>query len=122
MDTTTRLEECVGGFVLPGPSAVPCVLQKQPSATLLSKEKLDAHRIAWRVPYPQDVVDRLVTYKNPGGDINNSDLELAGGVFQKCCAAYSYDVQELTFLSRTDNSAGMWWMRKGSATCTSPPY
>ena len=70
-----------GGVVLPVPSAVPHVLQKQPSAALPSKYKLFAHPIVWRVLYPQDIVDRLVTYKNPGGDINNSDLELAGGVF-----------------------------------------
>ena len=108
-------------MVLPVPSAVPRVLQKQPSAALPSKDKLASHPIVWRVPYPQDIVDCLVTYKNPGGDINNSDLELAGGVFQHCCAADSYDVREQTVLSCTDNSAGMWRMRKGSATCTSPP-
>ena len=106
--------------VLPGPSDVPCVLQKQPSASLLSKDKLSAHPIVWRVPYPQDVFNCLVTYKNPGGDINNSDLELAGGVFQYFCAADCYDVRERTVLSHTDNSAGMWWTRKGSATCTYP--
>ena len=110
-----------GGVVLPGPSAVPRVLQKHPSASLPSKEELAAHPIVWRVPYPQDIVNRLVTYKNPGGDINNSDLELAVGVFQHCYAVDSYDVRERTVLSRTDNSAGMWWMRKGSAKCTSPP-
>ena len=110
-----------GGVVLPGPSAVPRVLQKHPSAALPSKDKLAAHPIVWSVPYSQDIVDRLVTYKNPGGDINNSDLDLAGGVFQHCCMADSYDVRERTLLSRTENSAGMWWMRKGSATCTSPP-
>ena len=90
-----------GGVVLPGPSAVPRVLQKQPSSALPSKDKLAAHPIVWRVPYPQNIVDRLVTYKNPGGDINNLDLELAGGFFQHCCAADSYDVRELTVLSRT---------------------
>ena len=56
-----------GGVVLPRPSAVPLVLQKQPSAALPSKDKLAAHPIVWRVTYPQDVVDPLVTYKNPGG-------------------------------------------------------
>ena len=70
-----------GGVVLPGPSAFPRFLQKQHSAALPSKDKLDAHPIVWCVPYTQDIVDRLVTYKNPGGDINNSDLELTGGVF-----------------------------------------
>ena len=107
--------------MLPGPSAVPRVLQEQPSAALPSKDKLAAHPIVWRVTYIQDVVDRLFTYKNPGGDINNSDLELAGGVLQHCCAADCYDVRVQTVLSRTDNSAGMWWTRKGSVTCTSPP-
>ena len=56
-----------GGVVLTGPSAVPRVLQKQPSAALTSKEKLAAHPIVWRVPYPQDIVDRLVTYKKSRG-------------------------------------------------------
>ena len=82
-----------GGVVLPGTSAVPCVLQKQPSAALPSKEILSVHSIFWRAPYPQDIVDRLVTYKDPRGDINNSDLELAGGVFQHCCAADSSSVK-----------------------------
>ena len=54
-----------GGVVLPGPSAFPRVLQKQSSAALPSKDKLAAHPIVWRVPYPQDIFDRLVTYKNP---------------------------------------------------------
>ena len=70
-----------GGVLLHGPSAALRVLQKQPSAALPSKDKLSAHPIVWRVPYPHDIVNRLVTYKNPGGDINNSDLELAGCVF-----------------------------------------
>ena len=90
-----------GGVVLPGPSSVPCVLQNQPSTALPSKKNLVVHFIVWRVPCPQDIVDCLVTYKNPGGDINNSDLELAGGVFQHYCAADSYDVRERTALSRT---------------------
>ena len=45
--------------------------------------------------------------KSCQGDMNNSDLELAGGVFQHCCAADSYDLRERTVLSRTDNSADM---------------
>ena len=49
------------GMVLPGPSAVPCVLQKQPSAALPSKDKMAANPIVWRVTYPQDVVDHMVT-------------------------------------------------------------
>ena len=79
------------------------------------------HPIVWHVPYPQDIVNRLVTYKNIRGDIKKSDLKLAGGVLQHCCATDSYDVRERTVLSRTDNYSRMWWMRKDSAMCTSPP-
>ena len=110
-----------GVVVLPGPSSVPCVLHNQPSAALLSKDKLAVHPIVWIVTYPQDVVDRPVNYNNPMGDINKSDLELVGGDFQHCCAANCYDVIYRTVLSCTNNSAGMWWMSKGSSKCTSPP-
>ena len=110
-----------GGVVLPGLPAASCILQKQPSAVLPSTEKLTAHPIVWRVTYPQDVADRLVTYINPGGGTNNSNLELVGGVLQHCCAADCYDVRKRTVLSRTNNSAGMRWIRKGLPTCTSPP-
>ena len=96
------------GVVLPGPSAVPRVLQKHSSAALPSKEKLAAHPIVWCVTYPQDVVNCLVTYQKPGGDINNSDLELTGGVFQNYCVVDCYDVRKQTFLSCTDNYSGMW--------------
>ena len=33
--------------------------------------------IVWRVEWPQEIRDRLVTFDNPGGDITNSDLEMA---------------------------------------------
>ena len=36
--------------------------------------------IVWRVKWPREVVDRLVTDKNPAGDITNSDLEMAAEV------------------------------------------
>ena len=42
-----------GVVVLPGPSDVPRVLQKQPSDALLSKNKLAAQPIVWCVPYPR---------------------------------------------------------------------
>ena len=33
--------------------------------------------VVWRVEWPQEVRDRLVTFENPAGDITNSDLEMA---------------------------------------------
>ena len=72
-----------GRVVITGPSAAPRVLQKQPSAALPSKDKLSAHPIVWRVPYPQDVVDSLVTYKNPGGGHQQLRLGARGRCFSK---------------------------------------
>lgn len=36
--------------------------------------------IVWRVPWPPEIVARLVTDRNPDGDITNSDLEMAAEV------------------------------------------
>jgi hypothetical protein len=38
--------------------------------------------IVWRIPFPPDVEKRLVSTNNPNGDITNSDLEMAGVLFQ----------------------------------------
>ena len=32
----------------------------------------------WRMQWPEDISKRLVSFKNPNGDINNSELEMAG--------------------------------------------
>ena len=32
----------------------------------------------WRMQWPEDITKRLVSFKNPNGDINNSELEMAG--------------------------------------------
>ena len=66
-------------------------------------------------------MESLVSWTNPQGTVNNSELELAGGVVHSDCVAQCFLVKERTNLSRTDNMAGLWWQRKGSATCTSAP-
>ena len=71
--------------------------------------------------FPKDIVESLVSWKNPQGTVNNSELELAGGVIHSDCVAQFFMVKERTTLSRTDNTAGLWWQSKSSATCTSAP-
>ena len=34
----------------------------------------------WRVKWPQEIRDRLVTDKNPDGDITDLDLEMLGAL------------------------------------------
>lgn len=38
--------------------------------------------IVWRLAFPKDISDRLVSFKNRNGDITNSDLEMAGVLLQ----------------------------------------
>ena len=77
--------------------------------------------IVWRLQWPQDIIDSLVTEDNPAGTITNSDLELAGGLLHLEAIAQHFDVRERTILSKTDNLATLFWQRKGSATSTKPP-
>ena len=73
------------------------------------------------MPFPKDIVDSLVSWTKPQGTVNNSELELARGVVRSDCVAQWFVVTERTTLSRADNTSGLWWQRKGSATCTSAP-
>ena len=77
--------------------------------------------LLWRFQWPEDIIKSLVTDKNPGGTITNSDLELAGGLLHLEALCQHFDVRERTVLSRTDNLATLFWQRKGSATTTKAP-
>jgi hypothetical protein len=38
----------------------------------------DLQPVVWRITWPQDIRDALVSFDNPRGTITNSDLEMAG--------------------------------------------
>ena len=50
-----------GGVVLPGPTATPITLPPQPSAARPSPNPTGAHPIVWRMPFPKDIVESLVS-------------------------------------------------------------
>jgi hypothetical protein len=77
--------------------------------------------LLWRLKWPDDITANLVSRTNPHGTINNSELELAGGLLQLDIIAQNYDVRERTILSKTDNLATLFWQRKGSTTSTKVP-
>ena len=108
-----------GGVVLPGPTSVPRILPSYPSVAGPSPNPNGDHPIVWRMPFPKYIVDALVSWENPQGTVNNSELELTGGIIYSDCVAQCFVVTDLTVLSRTNNTAGLWWQRKGSLTCTS---
>jgi hypothetical protein len=76
--------------------------------------------VLWRVPFDSTIQDRLVSFANPTGTINNSELELAGSVLHNSVAAHCYDICERTIKSSTDNIVSLYWDRKGSITASSP--
>jgi hypothetical protein len=74
----------------------------------------------WRCPFPPIVQQRLVSFDNPQGDINNSALELAASVAQHDVLAQAFDVRESTIHNSSDNVATIWWKRKGSTSSSGP--
>ena len=108
-----------GGVALPTATTVArSATLRSADGTVLPAE--DPEPVLWRMSFPKDIQDRLVSRRNPSGDITNSDLELAGAVLHHACVADCFDVRERTVLSRTDNLATLFWSRKGSVTTTKP--
>ena len=76
--------------------------------------------ILWRFPFPDHIQRRVVSFDNPKGDINNSQLELAGAIAQHDVAAQTWDVRHCTIATRNDNSAAVAWSLKGSVSRNDP--
>ena len=110
-----------GGVVLPVPTSLPLILTPQLSAARTSPNPTAAHPVVRRAPFPKYVVYSLVIWKNQQGTVNNSKLEPTGAIIHGDCLAQCFVVTEHTVLSRTDNTAGLWWKRKCSVNCTSTP-
>ena len=47
--------------------------------------------LLWRIEWPQDIIDSLITEDNPSGTITNSDLELGGGLLHLEAICHSID-------------------------------
>ena len=108
-----------GGALLPVPTPVPRTPQHQPSAAATSLEPTGAHPIVWRVHFSVDITTKLVSWGDPEVQVTNSDLDLAGSTIHHACMANFFEICERTTLSQTDNTVGLWWQIKGSATSMS---
>ena len=76
-----------GGVVLPGPTTTPRKLPPHHRAARPSPNPTGAHPIVWRMSFPKNIVKSPVSWTNPQGTVNNSELELSGGVFHSDCVA-----------------------------------
>jgi hypothetical protein len=76
--------------------------------------------LLWRSHFSRAIQERLVSFDNPAGDINNSELDLAVSVAQHDTLAKKIDVRESTIHNSSDNVAMVWWQRKGSTSSSGP--
>jgi hypothetical protein len=74
----------------------------------------------WSSPFPLKVTRQLVTTANPTEKINNSDLELAGSVAHHDIFSQLANLQDVTIHNFYDNTATVFWQRKGLTTTTGP--
>jgi hypothetical protein len=73
-----------------------------------------------RCPFPNVIQQRLVSFDNPQGDINNSELDLAASVAQHDVLSQSFDFQEATIQNSSDNVTTVWWQLKGVTFSSGP--
>merc|ERR1719291_1073206 len=89
------------------------------SVTRRDRPPLDGP-ILWRHRWPREISDQLVSFDNPTGTINNSELELGGTLAGNAVLAGVADVAETTTATGTDNAAGLSWSTKGAVSTTAP--
>ncbi len=69
----------------------------------------------WRVEWPQEVKDRLVTEKNPNGDITNSDLEMAAEVLGWLVLEAIAPTRHVHAGACSDNLPTVSWQMRGAS-------
>ena len=74
----------------------------------------------WRERFPPDIVDDLVSFDNPTGSINNSQLELAGQLAHQDILAHQVNCAYRTIAPLGDNTSAVAWSHKGSSTTAGP--
>jgi hypothetical protein len=72
--------------------------------------------LLWRAKFPPSIRARLVTDRNPHGDLTMSDFELTGVVAHQDILVQSVDARERTFTVLNDNSPAVSRATKGSIT------
>ena len=74
----------------------------------------------WRAQFPPEVTEALVSFENPEGTINNSELELAGGIAAQDVLLQHVDCSGRTIVPLADNTPTVAWHHKGSTSTTGP--
>ena len=71
--------------------------------------------VVWRVKWPQDVRDALITWDNPNGKITNSDLEMAAELLGWLVLESIVPLRHEHVGLCSDNSATVAWQMRGAS-------
>ena len=109
----TQIAELIPGFI-PATLGVCNAAGEGMSGIHFISDVLSRHK------FPLWVQRDLVSFDNPDGSINNSDLELAGSIAHNDVLAQHADARERTIHNSYDNMATVFWQHKGLTTMTGP--
>ena len=71
--------------------------------------------VVWRVEWPQEVKDALMTWETPKGTINNSDLEMVEELLEWLVLEASVPLRHEHVGLCSDNSATVSWQMRGAS-------
>ena len=72
--------------------------------------------IVWRVEWPEDIRNNVVSFGNPNGTITNSDLEMAGMVLHYVVLEHLVDLRHVHVAAWCDNTPTVSWTNKLSSS------
>ena len=75
-------------------------------------DRNDLEPVVWRVPWPQDIKDQVVSFDNPTGTITNSDLEMAGLLLHYLVLENLTDLKHVHVAAWCDNTPTVSWANK----------
>ena len=68
--------------------------------------------LCWRVPFPKDIVDEVISDVNPKGRLTNSDLELAAALVHYDVLCFNTDMRSRSSAIFSDNTPTVAWCKK----------
>eukprot|EP00536_Pseudo-nitzschia_multiseries_P019377 jgi/Psemu1/60416/gm1.60416_g len=95
-------------------------LSNRPTAMLRSSHTCMGGIHFVSLPNGKWVPSQSVSFDNPQGTLNNSDLELVGSIAHNDVLAQAAGVNACTTHNCYDNTAAVYWQRKGTTTTTGP--
>jgi hypothetical protein len=75
--------------------------------------------VVWRVEWPEDIRQSVVSYDNPSGSISNSDLEMAGMVLHYLVLEHLVALRHVHVAAWCDNTPTVSWTNKLSSSRSS---